>query len=170
MSETVPPQRTRSLFALAGFLALCLAVAALGGMITRPSLDGWYAALEKPAFTPPDWVFPVVWNAIFVLMAVAGWRVWRSPRSRVRQRALRLFWVQLGLNLLWSALFFGLHGIGLALIEVVVLLAVLVWTADVFRRCDRWAGWLFLPYVLWVAFATALNTGVWWLNPLPPAL
>ena len=124
----------------------------------------WYAALEKPAWNPPDWVFAPIWTTLYLLMAIAGWRVWRTARFQAGQKALGVFAVQLGLNVTWSFLFFGLHRIDLALFEIVVLLVVIVANAIMFARIDRLAGALFVPYVLWVAYATQLNASLWFLN------
>jgi benzodiazapine receptor len=146
------------------FLVICLAVSALGGLITATSVGSWYQALERPSFNPPDWVFAPVWTILYVMMAIAGWRVWRRTSFENIGKALVVFAVQLGLNLLWSFLFFGLQRIDLALIEIVILLFVIIFNTIMFWRVDRWAGMLFVPYVLWVGFATVLNTSLWWLN------
>ena len=142
-----------------------LATGWVEGIITRDKLAVWYRALEKPFFTPPDWVFPVVWNLLFVMMGIAGWRAWRQPASPERTRALVLFCVQLVLNFLWTTIFFGLHAIGTALLEAVLLWLMVAWTARALGRCDVWARRLFWPYLAWVGFAILLNAGIWWLNP-----
>lgn len=146
------------------FLAACLAVSGIGGAITATSVGTWYQGLEKASFNPPDWVFAPVWTALYVMMAVAGWRVWRRAQFEARRKALTLFVVQLGLNLIWSLLFFGLQRIDLALMEIVILLFAIIANTAVFWRLDRAAGALFVPYVLWVAYATALNASLWLLN------
>lgn len=147
---------------LLGFLVLCLAVSALGGAVTATSVDSWYQALRKPSFNPPDWLFTPVWLTLFVIMAVAAWRVWRI--AGLRSAAMGAFAVQLFLNLLWSVLFFGLRAPDLALVEIFVLLFAIAWTAVLFTRIDRSAGLLFLPYLAWVAFAAALNLAISYLN------
>lgn len=154
----------RDLLALAGFVALCLSVAAAGGAVTATSVGTWYQSLEKPPFNPPDWVFAPVWTTLYLLMAVAAWRVWRAPGSPKRVAALADFSVQLALNLAWSVLFFGLQLIAAALVEILFLLAAITMTTIRFRRIDPLAGTLFLPYLLWVAYATILNAALWWLN------
>ncbi len=145
------------------FLALCLGVSGIGGAVTATSVGTWYQTLEKPPFNPPDWVFAPVWTTLYVLMAISGWRVWRV-KSDPSRRALAVFALQLGLNLAWSFLFFGLQQIGLALIEVAALLLAILLTTMLFWRIDRLAGLLFLPYLIWVAYATLLNASLWWLN------
>ena len=154
----------RDLLGLGGFLLLCLAVSAIGGAVTATSVSGWYQELAKPPFNPPDGVFAPVWTALYILMAVAAWRVWRRADANARRRALAGFTVQLALNLLWSLLFFGWRMVGAAFVEVIVLLAAIVATAVLFWRIDRWAGAIFVPYIAWVGFAAALNGAIWRLN------
>jgi len=154
----------RNILGLAVFVILCLAVSAIGGAITVTSVDTWYQALHKPPFNPPDWVFAPVWTTLYILMAIAGWRVWCHTQSEARRRALTVFVVQLGLNLGWSFLFFGLQRTGMALLEIVVLLLVIIANTVLFWRIDRLAGALFAPYVLWVAYASVLNMSLWLLN------
>lgn len=158
------PNRRRDVIGLVSFLALCLAVSGIGGAITATSVGTWYQALEKPPFNPPDWVFAPVWTTLYVMMAIAGWRVWRRVGIETRKTALIVFAVQLGLNLAWSLLFFGSQRIGLALAEIIVLLVAIIANTTMFWRIDRLAGVLFVPYVLWVAYATVLNAALWVIN------
>jgi tryptophan-rich sensory protein len=153
----------RDLAALAGFVALTLAAGAAGGLATASSVDTWYPTLAKPAFNPPNWVFAPVWTTLYVLMAIAAWRVWRSGATAARL-ALGAWALQLALNLSWSLLFFGLQRIGAALAEILVLLAAIALTARLFWRIDRAAGALLAPYLAWVAFAALLNAALWRLN------
>ncbi|NIM27423.1 MAG: tryptophan-rich sensory protein [Gammaproteobacteria bacterium] len=146
------------------FIVICLGVSALGGLVTATSVGGWYQGLEKPPFNPPDWVFAPVWTTLYVLMAIAAWRVWRRAGFERGAGALAVFAVQLALNLAWSFVFFGLQRIDLALVEIVILLVAIIATAAMFWRIDRLAGMLLVPYALWVAFATALNASLWQLN------
>ena len=157
-------QPWRDTAALAGFVALCFAVAAAGGAVTASSVGTWYAGLAKPSFNPPNWVFGPVWTTLYLMMAVAGWRVWRLRASAAARRGVELWAVQLAMNLMWSYLFFGARAIGAALAEIVVLLAAIIATAALFWRVDRVAGALFAPYIAWVAFATVLNAALWRLN------
>lgn len=135
---------------LAFFTLLCLAVSGIAGAVTSTSVSTWYQTLEKPPFNPPDWVFGPVWTTLYLFMAVAGWRVWRSPISAQRRVALAAFAVQLTLNLAWSFLFFGFRLVGVALVEIVGLLIAIAVTTARFRRIDRAAGALFVPYLAWV--------------------
>lgn len=146
-------------------LAACYAAAGAGGLVTASSVTGWYRTLAKPAFNPPDWIFAPVWNALFLLMAIAAWRVWVRAAPGVRRRfALSLFAAQLIANVLWSVLFFGLQSPAWALADILVLEALVIATACAFARLDRIAGWLLAPYAAWVGFAIALNAAIWWLN------
>jgi len=154
----------RNLVALAGFVALCFAVAAAGGAVTATSVETWYAGLAKPPFNPPDWVFGPVWTALYLMIAVAGWRVWRRRGESGAWLALGAWGLQLSLNLSWSMLFFGARMIGAALVEIAVLLAAILITAALFWRIDRIAGVLLVPYTAWVSFATVLNAALWRLN------
>jgi tryptophan-rich sensory protein len=161
----MPYSTFKTSLALAGFIALCLAVGATGGAVTATSVGTWYAALEKPAFNPPDWVFAPVWTTLYVLMALAAWRVWlRGDEAPAARPALGLWALQLALNLTWSFLFFGARSIGAALAEIAVLLAAIIATLVLSWRVDRAAGWLLVPYAAWVAFAAVLTAAIWRLN------
>ncbi|MBE0531940.1 MAG: tryptophan-rich sensory protein [Rhodospirillales bacterium] len=153
--------RTRSVLGFAGFVGGCLAASAVGGAITASSVGTWYPTLTKPSFTPPDWLFPPVWTALFVLMGVAAWRVWQRAGWTKGRAALGAFAVQVLLNLAWSFLFFGMQWVGVALAEILVLLAAILWTASRFARIDRPAALLLVPYALWVGFAAALTAAIW---------
>jgi translocator protein len=150
--------------ALAGFLTLTFAAAAIGSTATFTNVKTWYPLLQKPAWTPPSWLFAPVWSALYVAMAVAGWRVWRLQSGRAARGVLRLYTAQLALNALWSVLFFGMRRPDLALIDIAGLWLLLVIALVYFWRSDRIAGMLWAPYVAWVSFASALNAAIWWLN------
>jgi tryptophan-rich sensory protein len=144
------------------FVVLVLGGVTVIGFAARP--DAWYATLHTPAFMPPNWLFAPVWSVLYVLIAVAGWQVWRAA-SPARAGLLALWILQLALNFLWSPLFFGAHRIGLALIDICGLLVVVVAFIVMARRQDETAaGWLMVPYAGWVAFATVLNASVFRLN------
>jgi tryptophan-rich sensory protein len=148
--------------ALKYFIVLTLAVGALAAVATEPEIAGWYGALNKPSFNPPNWLFAPVWTALYVIMAVAAWRVWRVVG--LKSVPLVLFFVQLALNFAWSFLFFRFYLIGVALADIGLLLILIVATAIAFWQRDRLAGLLFLPYIAWVVFASALNLAIWQLN------
>jgi tryptophan-rich sensory protein len=150
--------------ALAGFVALCLAIGAVGGAVTSASVGSWYAELEKPAFNPPDAVFGPVWTVLYLMMAFAAWRVWRLRALAGARTALGAWALQLALNLCWSLVFFGMRMPGAALAEIAALLAAIVLTLVLFWRLDRLAGALLVPYAAWVGFAALLNAAIWQLN------
>ncbi len=150
---------------LAGFLLAAFAAGAIGGGATAGSVREWYPTLAKPAWTPPSWVFGPAWTTLYVLMSVAMWRVWeRRAELPGATATLRLHGVQLVLNALWSILFFGLRRADLALVEIGALWVFLALLQVRLFRHDRSAGWMWLPYLAWVSFATALNASIWWLN------
>jgi tryptophan-rich sensory protein len=146
-------------------IAIPLAVGAVGGIATSSSVSTWYPTLAKPAWTPPSWLFGPVWTLLYILMGVAAWLVWRKGIDAPGVRgALILFGVQLLFNLAWSVVFFGLRRTGWALVEIVATWVLILATLIVFFRLRPLAGWLLVPYQLWVTFATALNAAIWWLN------
>jgi benzodiazapine receptor len=134
-------------------------------VVTDRGFLSWYAAIEKPAFTPPSWVFGPVWTILYLLMGVAAFLVWRKGLGlRVVRIALAWFLVQLALNASWTPVFFGLHRIGWALLVIGLLWAAIVVTTYHFLRVFRPAGLLLVPYLLWVSFAAVLNASIWHLN------
>jgi translocator protein len=147
--------------ALLGFIGLTLLVAVAGGAITAPATRTWYLLLARPPGTPPNWVFGPVWTALYLMMAVAAWLVWQLPGGR---RALRLWGWQLAVNAAWAPLFFGLHHLGAALADAMLLAGLAALTARRFAVISRPAGTLMLPYVLWACYACYLTAGFWWLN------
>jgi tryptophan-rich sensory protein len=152
---------------LIAFLAFTFVAGAVGSLWS-PGFSGAAAAFDasllKPAWAPPNVVFGPVWSSLYALMAIAAWRVWREPPSRARRAGLHRYWGQLLLNVLWTPLFFGLGWLGVAAIEALALFVMVVATAHCFRRVDRIAGLMMVPYALWVGFAFALNASIWWLN------
>jgi len=141
------------------FLLVTLGGGSLIGFFVRPG--EWYAALEKPWFNPPDWVFGPVWSVLYAMIAAAGWLVWRrDPTSP----AMRVWIVQLILNFAWTPIFFGAHMIGLALIIIVALLVAIAAFIALARERDPVAALLFMPYALWVGYASALTAAILVLN------
>lgn len=149
----------RSLIPLAVFLLLVAAASIFGAQFMP---GPWYDALQKPPLNPPSWVFGPVWTLLYLGIAIAGWLVWKHPDKR--RVPLTLWGIQLLLNAAWSALFFGYQRMGLALVDILVLLGVIVATTVAFYRVRPLAGWLFVPYLAWVSFASYLNAGLWYLN------
>jgi benzodiazapine receptor len=149
---------------LAVCFALCFAVAWLGAFVTMPKIATWYASLNKPSFTPPNYVFPIVWNILYALMAFSLWRLWQAPRDEMRKRAITLFLLQLTVNLAWSWIFFGAESIRGALSTILALDVLVAMTVIAAWKVDRFAASLLLPYLLWIGYATALNAGIAQLN------
>lgn len=147
-------------------VAICLAVGYLSSLVTQSSIDTWYPTIEKPFFNPPNWVFAPVWTLLFIMMGVAGGLIWNRLESNEKEvkKALFFFTVQLLLNALWSYLFFGLCNIFLALIEIILLWLIIYETYILFKKIDKKAGWLLIPYLVWVAFATLLTGAIYYLN------
>jgi tryptophan-rich sensory protein len=125
----------------------------------------WYDRLARPAFQPPGWAFGATWTTLYTMMGIALAAVLDAPKSRLRTQALWLFGAQLLINLAWSPIFFALHMIDLALVVIVVMLLLAAVTANLFRRIRPVAGWLLIPYLLWLCLATALNYETGRLNP-----
>ena len=148
-----------SAIGLVGWLVLCFGAAAVGA---RFKPGAWYAGLRKPAWNPPNWLFAPVWTVLYALMAVGAWLVWRETGL---SREAGLFVLQLALNAAWTWLFFGLKRPALALAEMVVLWLAIAATLVAFWNVRPLAGWLLVPYLLWVTFATGLTVAVWRLNP-----
>lgn len=153
--------------ALLFFIFLSFGAAFLGSALTADSVRTWYVGLRKPSLTPPSWVFGPVWSLLYLLMAISAWLVWRGAGFSGARPAFALFFMQLAFNVLWSAIFFGLHRPGVALAEIVVLEIAIIATAVQFSYFSRTAFWLMVPYIVWVAFATFLNLRIWQLNARP---
>lgn len=152
----------KSVLGLCGWLLLCFAAAAPGALFMP---GDWYASLEKPSWNPPGWIFGPVWSALYVMMAVAAWLVWKQGGFRIQRKALGLFLTQLALNALWTPLFFGMHLPGVAFAEILLLWLAIAATLVAFRSVNRTASWLLVPYLAWVSFAAVLNGTLWRMNP-----
>jgi tryptophan-rich sensory protein len=144
----------------------CLAIGYFSGMVTRSAITTWYPTLVKPSFNPPNWIFAPVWSMLYIMMGVAAGLVWNriDHEKEAVKNALICFAVQLGLNALWSYLFFGLKNPLLAGVEIIVLWLMIYETYTKFAKINSIAGYLLLPYLLWVSFAMVLNGSIWWLN------
>lgn len=158
------PTVLRQVTWLIGFIAICFAVAGLGAAATSTSVSGWYQTLVKPSWNPPDWLFGPVWTALYFMMAVSAWLVWRDRGWSAARPALIWFGIQLSLNLLWSVIFFGMHRPGLACMEMVFLWISIVATCLSFRARSSTAAMLLVPYLVWTSFAAVLNFTIWRMN------
>jgi len=146
-------------------IIICLLAGVIGSIFTTSAIPGWYAALFKPSFTLPNWVFAPVWTNLYLLMGISAFLVWRKGLdNHLVNSGLRVFILQLILNTLWSFLFFGLKSPLLGLIEILLLWIAIVLTILSFFRVSKIAGILLLPYILWVSFAAILNFSIWRLN------
>ncbi|MBR2482194.1 MAG: tryptophan-rich sensory protein [Oscillospiraceae bacterium] len=148
----------------AAFVLLTELVGGLSGFLTRKGSKVYQATIRKPPLSPPGVVFPIVWGILFALMGIGAARIWRAPPSQERTRSLRLFFTQLGFNFFWSIIFFNLQAFGFALLWLAALWVLIVMMINSFRKVDRLAALLQIPYLLWVSFAAYLNFGVWRLN------
>jgi len=156
---------------LNNFLKLVIAIVAsqlaglIGSVFTISAIPTWYAAIQKPSFSPPNWIFGPAWTTLYLLMGVAAFLVWRHGFERKEVKtALTIFGGQLVLNTLWSIIFFGLHNPLWAFIEIIVLWLAILGTIIVFYKISRPAAYLLLPYILWVSFASVLNFSILILN------
>jgi translocator protein len=163
--RTARPTTRASVLALAAFLALTLIASAVGAFTQGDDVGERYLALDLPAWAPPQGAFGLVWPVLYVLIALAAWRVWRAAGDvATARRALSLWLVQLVVNAAWPGVFFGLSAFGWGIVVIVVLDLLVAATIVTFRRWDGWAAALLVPYLLWILYATALNVAVWQLN------
>ncbi len=149
---------------LALFIVICLGIAGVSAIFTASSVREWYPMIQKPAWTPPSWLFGPVWTTLYIMMAIAAWLVWRRRGLMDINSAIALFIVQLALNAAWSPLFFGLKNPLAGLLDIVSLWAAILATIVCFYKISPVAGALLAPYWLWVSFAMLLNFSIWRLN------
>ena len=140
------------------------AVGALAGFLSRKGTEFYNLAVQKPALSPPPVLFPIVWAMLYALMGIGAARVAAAPDSPERSRGLNLFVIQLIFNFFWSLIFFNARSYGLALLWLLILWGMILLMILQFRKVDKAAAWLQIPYLLWVTFAAYLNYGVWQLN------
>jgi len=158
--------RTSKILKLMMAILLCQVVGVVGSLFTYPSIQTWYATVRKPDFTPPNWVFAPVWTTLFVLMGISAYLIWnRGLENRKVKTALLFFVIQLALNILWSFLFFKLQSPLYAFFEIIVLWLAILLTILNFFKISVTAGWLLIPYIIWVSFAAILNFSIVRLNP-----
>lgn len=141
------------------------AAGAIGSAFTFSQIPGWYATLNKTVISPPNWVFGPAWTLLYILMALAAYLVWRDNKNeKITKDALTLFGIQLALNALWSIIFFGNHLLLLAYVEIITLLVAIIMTTIWFFKISKMAGYLMIPYIAWVTFASFLNLFIWLAN------
>lgn len=146
------------------FIILCFIVEIIGSFWTKETVSTWYPTLTKPSWTPPNWVFGPVWSSLYIMIAIAGWLIYKAPHSHKRSTALILYGSQLALNFIWSFLFFSLRSPILGLIDIILLLLFISLTIIKTWRVRPLASILLIPYLIWVMYATSLNIGIWLLN------
>lgn len=147
------------------FIGLTEAVGLLSGWLTRAGTMRYAEMIQKPPLSPPGWVFPVVWTVLYALMGISAARIWLAPPSRSQNRGLNLFWLQLAVNFLWSPIFFNAGAYGFAFIWLLLLWVLVLLMILQFRKVDKTAALLQIPYLIWLTFAAYLNWGVFRLNP-----
>lgn len=148
--------------ALAAFIIVCNLAGAFGAIFTLDAIPTWYAFLAKPTFSPPNWVFGPVWTALYILMGISAYLIWKQGKKAAF--ALQAFALQLILNALWSFLFFGMRSPAAGFAGIVPLWLSIAYCIDLFWGIDRRAAYLLVPYIAWVTFATLLNLSIWMLN------
>ncbi|MEK7112834.1 MAG: TspO/MBR family protein [Patescibacteria group bacterium] len=153
----------KKLTALGFYLFVPLLVGVLGSIFTSPAIPTWYASLNKPFFNPPSWLFAPVWTILYLMMGYAAYLVSQS-KSKLKATALKYFWLQLTANFFWSLIFFGLRHPTLAFLEIIILWVLIYKTKLEFLKISKLAGYLLIPYLLWVSFATLLNLSIVLLN------
>lgn len=156
--------KLKNVFLLVGCILLPLVVGGLSGYATVSSISTWYVTLQKPSFNPPNYLFGPVWTALYTLMGISLFLVARTSNSALRTSAFWVFGIQLALNFMWSVLFFNFHWLGFALLEILLMWLSILVMIRIFRQLSPAAGYLQIPYLLWVSFATLLNASIWYLN------
>jgi translocator protein len=147
-------------------VGLCLAVGGLSGGVTAGEIKGWYSTLKKPSWTPPNWLFPIAWSTLYVLMGIALWLLWEnSSTAPQRGWAIALFLLQLTLNAAWSPVFFLMHRTRSALAIILLMAVAIALTMLTAWPVNPTVSWLLAPYLVWVAYASTVNAGVVALNP-----
>lgn len=144
-------------------ILICEGVGILGSFFTVSTIGTWYVTLTKPSFSPPDFLFGPVWTSLYALMGISFYLIW-TAKAKSKHQAVKFFLVQLGLNALWSIIFFGLKKPGLAFIEIVALWVAIFLTIKTFQKISKVASYLLYPYFVWVSFASVLNLFIWVLN------
>jgi tryptophan-rich sensory protein len=150
---------------LLGSLAITFVAGWLGSFLTTPSIKTWYVNINRTGLVPPDYLFAPIWIILFCLMAISLYMIWSGRgKKKARTQATQLFLCQLMANVIWSGIFFGLHNIGLAFIEIIFLLILITYCMLAYYRLNKVAGWLIFPYFLWVSFAITVNFSLWLAN------
>ena len=145
-------------------ITIPLIIGAIGGIATSTSIGSWYVTLNKPFFNPPNYLFGPVWTTLYILMGISIYLIIQSTKTTNRKKAIAIFCLQLFLNFWWSFLFFKFNLLGLAFIEIICIWLSIIAMIIVFKRINKTAAYLQIPYLLWVSFASVLNGTIWWIN------
>ncbi len=164
IERAAPAENPRQWLVLGGYVVASFSAAAVGAIVNDRAIEGWYRTLEKPSWTPPDEVFAPVWTLLYAAMAISAWLVWKSKQQAPVGGALTLWWLGLVLNVGWNIAFFALESPGAGVAVIALLWVTLVATTVRFFQVRRLPGWLMVPYLGWVSFASALNLAIWRLN------
>jgi tryptophan-rich sensory protein len=157
----------RKIIRLVAAIVVCQLGGIVGSVFTVSAIPGWYAGLNKPFFNPPAWLFEPAWLTLYTLMGIALFLVWEKGfKEKENRQALQVFGLQLVFNAAWSIIFFGLHAVFIAFIEIIVLWVLILVTIIKFNKVSRKAALLLVPYIAWVSFAAVLNLFIWMLNPI----
>lgn len=146
------------------WIGISLATGLLSGLLSRPGMEGFQETVRQPPLSPPAFLFPVVWTALYILMGIGVARIWLSEPSQLRSKGVNLFIAQLVINFFWSLIFFNARVFALAFLWLLLLWGLVLWMIITFRKVDKLAANLQLPYLLWLSFAAYLSAGVWFLN------
>ncbi|MBC8489997.1 MAG: tryptophan-rich sensory protein [Ignavibacteria bacterium] len=154
----------KNTFKLIISILIPLIIGFLGSFFTASSVDSWYATINKPSFNPPGWIFAPVWTTLYILIGLSFYLVWMKNFGEERKKVIIVYSMQLLFNLLWSVLFFGLKSPLLGLIDIIILLSFIIANTIIFYKISKTAGYLLIPYLLWVSFASILNFSIFQLN------
>lgn len=154
----------KNIYKLVISIMIPLIIGFLGSFFTSSSVDSWFTTINKPSFNPPDWIFAPVWTTLYILIGLSFYLVWRKNFGEERKKVIAVYSLQLLFNLLWSVLFFGLRSPLLGLLDIIILLVFIIANTIIFYKISRTAGYLLIPYLLWVSFASVLNFSIHLLN------
>ncbi len=157
--------KSQAILKLIFSLVLPLAIGGISGYLVRNEMNGeWFSTLAKASFNPPNFLFGPVWSALYILMGVSMVLIWNTSKTKLRQKALAVFGVQLFINFWWSILFFSFHAICLSVVDVLLMWFLIIYMIILFKKIKPVAAYLQIPYLVWVTFATVLNISIWYLN------
>ncbi len=145
-------------------ILLPMVIGGFSGFLTANSINDWYTTLNQPSFNPPNWVFGPVWTTLYLIMGISLYRIWILPVSEDRDKAIGIFALQMILNFFWSLIFFRWYLIGFALAEIILMWVMIATMIHLFKKLDKVAGIMNVPYLLWVTFASVLNAAYFVLN------